>query len=190
MANGIADEEFKDLDTIKEEVKSVFNQLIEKAEICEGDLLVVGCSSSEVAGKRLGSYSSEVIGETIANTIFEECKKHGIHMAAQCCEHLNRALIVEREVAKSRGYEIVRVVPKLKAGGSFATAFYKLLPDAVPVEHIKAELGIDIGDVMIGMHLRDVAVPVRTDTNKVGEAHVVCAKTRPKLIGGERAEYI
>ncbi len=190
MGKGIADEEFKNLGDIKKEVENVFNELIEKSIIHPEDLLVIGCSSSEVAGRMLGTFSSEEIGFTIAETLYEECKKHGIHMAAQCCEHLNRALIIEREVAIKRGYEIVSVVPKLKAGGSFATAAYKLLPDAVPVEHIKAELGIDIGDVMIGMHLKDVAVPVRTETKQIGEARVVCAKTRPKLIGGERAEYL
>ena len=110
-------------------------------------------------------------------------------MAAQCCEHLNRALVIEKSVAKERGYEQVCVVPKLKAGGSLSTAAYDILPDAVVVEHIKAELGIDIGDVMIGMHLKDVAVPIRTSVKAIGCAHVVCAKTRPKLIGGERAEY-
>lgn len=190
MANGIADEEFKEINVIEEEVKKVFNELISTADIEKDDLLVVGCSSSEVAGKKLGTYSGKKVGEVIAKALYEECKKKEIHMAAQCCEHLNRALIIEKSVAKSRGYEIVSVVPKLKAGGSFATAAYDILPEAVAVEHIKAELGIDIGDVMIGMHLKDVAVPVRTQTNRIGEAHVVCAKTRPKLIGGERAEYI
>ena len=189
MANGISDEVYKDIEKIKKEALRVFNELIEQADFEEDDILVVGCSSSEVAGKKLGTFSSEEIGLAIAETFFEASKKHGIHLAAQCCEHLNRALIIEKSVAKKRGYEIVRVVPKLKAGGSFATAAYSLLPDAVAVEHISAEMGIDIGDVMIGMHLKNVAVPIRVETKNIGEAHVVCAKTRPKLIGGERAKY-
>lgn len=189
MESGISNTKYKDLDSLKNEVASVVNGLFNQAEVREGDILVVGCSSSEVAGKKLGTFSSEEIGLAIAGVIYEECKKRKIYFAAQCCEHLNRALIIERTVAKERGYEIVSVVPKLKAGGAFATAAYSILPDAVAVEHIKAELGIDIGDVMIGMHLRDVAVPVRTDIRDIGNAHVVCAKTRPKLIGGERAEY-
>ncbi len=189
MANGISDEIYGDIERIKKEALSVFEELIEQADYEEDDILVVGCSSSEVAGKKLGTYSSEEIGYAIAETFFEVCKKHGIHFAAQCCEHLNRALIIEKSVAKKRGYEIVSVVPKLKAGGAFATAAYSLLPNAVAVEHINAEMGIDIGDVMIGMHLKSVAVPVRVGTKSIGEAHVVCAKTRPKLIGGERAEY-
>ncbi|MBO6113901.1 MAG: TIGR01440 family protein [Lachnospiraceae bacterium] len=189
MASGISDEKYKDMELIKKQAISVLNELLEQSVYEEGDLLVVGCSSSEIAGKKLGTFSSEEVGYAIASAFYEECKKHGIHMAAQCCEHLNRALIIEKSVAKERGYERVCVVPKLKAGGSFATAAYGILPDAVAVEHIKAELGIDIGDVMVGMHLKDVAVPVRIDTKNIGSAHVVCAKTRPKLIGGERAEY-
>ncbi|MBQ8913326.1 MAG: TIGR01440 family protein [Lachnospiraceae bacterium] len=189
MAIGISNEKYEDLELIKNEVVSVLNDLLEQSTYEEGDVLVVGCSSSEVAGKRLGTFSSEEIGAIVAKTLYEECRLRKINLAAQCCEHLNRALIIDKSVAKERGYETVCVVPKLKAGGSFATAVYKLLPNAVAVEHIKAELGIDIGDVMIGMHLKDVAVPVRTKIKSIGSAHVVCAKTRPKLIGGERAEY-
>ena len=189
MASGISDVKYKDLDLVKEEVAAALKELLEQSVYEEGDILVVGCSSSEVCGKKLGTFSSEEVGRAIAATLYEECKKHGIHLAAQCCEHLNRALIIEKSVAKDRGYERVSVVPKLKAGGSFATAAYSLLPDAVAVEHISAEMGIDIGDVMIGMHLKNVAVPIRVGTKNIGEAHVVCAKTRPKLIGGERAKY-
>ena len=189
MASGISDVKYKDLDLVKEEVAAALKELLEQSVYEEGDILVVGCSSSEVCGKKLGTFSSEEVGRAIAATLYEECKKHGIHLAAQCCEHLNRALIIEKSVAKDRGYERVSVVPRLKAGGSFATAVYDILPDAVAVEHIKAELGIDIGEVMIGMHLKDVAVPVRIKTDAIGSAHIVCAKTRPKLIGGERAKY-
>ncbi|MBQ8924627.1 MAG: TIGR01440 family protein [Lachnospiraceae bacterium] len=189
MAQGISDEEYKDIDKIRQDIKTLFNELLEQSDAEEGDILVVGCSSSEITGRKLGTFSNEDIGQAVVSVLYEECKKKGLHLATQCCEHLNRALIIEKSVAKDRGYEIVGVVPKLKAGGSLSTAAYNILPDAVAVEHIKAELGIDIGDVMIGMHLKDVAVPVRTSIKNIGEAHVVCAKTRPKLIGGERAEY-
>jgi len=122
--------------------------------------------------------------------IYEAAKESDIHIAAQCCEHLNRALILEEEIAVKRGYEPVNVVPQPKAGGSFATMAYKYLPAPVAVEHIKAEGGIDIGDTLIGMHLKDVAVPLRLSTDKLGNAHVVCARTRLKFIGGERAHYM
>ena len=189
MVQGISDEEYKDIDKIKQDIRSLFNELLAQAAPDESDILVVGCSSSEITGRKLGTFSNEEIGREVVSVLYEECRKNGLHLATQCCEHLNRALIIEKTVAKERGYEIVSVVPKLKAGGSLSTAAYSILPDAVAVEHIKAELGIDIGDVMIGMHLKDVAVPIRTSIKTIGEAHVVCAKTRPKLIGGERAEY-
>lgn len=189
MGAGVSNEEFKDIELIKKEIRAVFDDLYEQAHPEEGDLLVVGCSSSEVASHKLGTFSSEEIGQALVATLVEACKEKKLHLAAQCCEHLNRALILEKSVAKERGYEIVSVVPQLKAGGSFATAAYKTLKDAVAVEHIKAELGIDIGDTLIGMHLRDVAVPVRVQQTEVGNAHIVCARTRPKYIGGERAKY-
>ena len=189
MEKGISDKKFEEIEKIREETKSLFEQLLEQSEFEDGDIVVVGCSSSEVAGEKIGTYSSKEIGEVIVETLYEECCKHHLHLAAQCCEHLNRALVIEKNIAKKRNYEIVSVVPKLKAGGALATAAYNNLPEAVIVEHIKADLGIDIGDVMIGMHLKDVAVPVRTNIRQIGAAHVVCAKTRPKLIGGERAEY-
>ena len=116
-------------------------------------------------------------------------KEKGIYLAAQCCEHLNRALIVERECADKYGYEIVSVKPQPKAGGSFATVTYESLEAPVAVEFIKADAGMDIGDTLIGMHLRHVAVPVRVSVKKIGEANLVCARTRPKFIGGARAIY-
>ena len=189
MGAGVSNEPFKDIDLIKKEIRAVFDDLYEQAKPEEGDILVVGCSSSEVASHKLGTFSSKEIGQALVSTLYDACKEKGLHLAAQCCEHLNRALVLEKSVAKERGYEIVSVVPHLKAGGSFATAAHKILPEAVAVEHIKAELGIDIGDTLIGMHLKDVAVPVRVNQTEVGNAHIVCARTRPKYIGGERALY-
>ena len=138
-----------------------------------GQILVVGCSSSEIGSYKIGSHSSETIGQTVYKALYEELKPLGIYLAAQCCEHLNRSLILEEEAAEKYGYEPVNVVPQLKAGGSFSTAAYHTLEHPVAVEHIKAHAGIDIGDTLIGMHMRDVAVPVRIQTKAIGGAHVV-----------------
>ena len=176
--NGISEEKYTHIDEIKEQTKAVFDELMEQAKLEEGDILVVGCSSSEIASHRIGSYSSAEVGE------------EKIYLAAQCCEHLNRAIIIEKTAAKEYRLPMVNVVPKLKAGGSFATAVYAALQAPVAVEAIQAHAGIDIGDTLIGMHLRPVAVPVRIGTKHIGEAHVVCARTRLKFIGGERASYL
>lgn len=174
---------------IKIQTKEVLLQLLEEANLKEGNLLVVGCSSSEVGNYKIGSHSSGEIGRVIFETLHEELKARGIYLATQCCEHLNRALILEAEAAEKYGYEPVNVMPQLKAGGSFSTAAYAGFEEPVAVERIQAHAGIDIGDTLIGMHLRPVAVPVRTETKTIGGAHVVCARTRLKYIGGERAMY-
>ena len=188
--NGISEEKYTHIDEIKEQTKAVFDELMEQAKLEEGDILVVGCSSSEIASHRIGSYSSAEIGEAVAQTFLNCCKEKKIYLAAQCCEHLNRAIIIEKTAAKEYRLPMVNVVPKLKAGGSFATAVYAALQAPVAVEAIQAHVGIDIGDTLIGMHLRPVAVPVRIGTKHIGEAHVVCARTRLKFIGGERASYL
>lgn len=177
------------IEEIKRQTKEVLLQLLEVANLKEGNLLVVGCSSSEIGSFRIGSHSSEEIGRAVFEVLQEELTGRGIYLAAQCCEHLNRALILEAEAAEKYGYEPVNVVPQLKAGGSFATAAYAGFKAPVAVEQIRAHAGIDIGDTLIGMHLRPVAVPVRTATSSIGGAHVVCARTRLKFIGGERARY-
>ena len=189
MANGISTDRFENLELVADETKQIIRELLETACLEAGDIFVIGCSSSEVASHTIGSFSSEEIGETIFKAACEVLKPLGIYIAAQCCEHLNRALIMEKEAAKQYHYEIVNVVPQLKAGGSFATAAYNNFTSPVAVEHIKASAGMDIGDTLIGMHLKDVAVPVRTSINNIGNAHVVCARTRAKYIGGERAKY-
>lgn len=177
------------LEEIKKQTQAVVKELIETADMKRGQLFVVGCSSSEIAAHRIGSYSSAEIGQAVFDAIQEELSPRGIYLAAQCCEHLNRALILEKKAAIKYGYEMVNVVPQLKAGGSFATAAYHGFTNPVAIERIQAQVGIDIGDTLIGMHLRPVAVPVRTAVDRIGEAHVVCARTRLKYIGGERAAY-
>lgn len=164
-------------------------ELIELAAMKPGSLLAVGCSTSEVAGARIGSFSSPELGKALFAGIYRAVREHGVYLAAQCCEHLNRALILEQEAAVRFGYEEVNVVPQPKAGGSFATAAYRGFTCPTAVEHVKAHAGMDIGDTLIGMHLKDVAVPVRLSVQMIGEAHLVCARTRRKFIGGSRAVY-
>lgn len=177
------------MDNIKKQAETVINELIVSSELKEGSLIVIGCSSSEIIGSKIGSNSAYEVAEAVFDIIYPVLKKRKIDLACQCCEHLNRALIVERNVAEKHGFEIVSVVPQPKAGGSWATAAYGKFEDAVAVEFIKADAGLDIGGTLIGMHLKNVAVPVRLSLNKIGEANILCAKTRPKYIGGERAKY-
>lgn len=174
---------------IKKEAEAAVRELIEISGIGKGDILVVGCSSSEVIGKVIGKDSSFDAAKAVLDAIYPVLKERGIYLAAQCCEHLNRAIITERECAEKYRYEIVCVKPQPKAGGSFATATYDALEAPVALEHIKADAGIDIGGTLIGMHLKDVAVPVRLSVSKIGEANILCARTRPKYIGGARAIY-
>lgn len=187
--NGVSEEKYDKIEEIRSEARQVFDELFEAAELSEGEILVVGCSSSEVASHKIGSWSSEEIGKVLFETFDKACKEKGIYLAAQCCEHLNRAIILEKEAAKKYGLPMVNVAPQLKAGGSFATAAYYGMERAVAVEEVKAQAGIDIGDTLIGMHLQAVAVPVRTKVKRIGAAHVVCARTRLKYIGGPRASY-
>lgn len=174
-------------ENIKKEAYSVAIEIIEKAKLEKGQILVVGCSSSEVCGDKIGSNSNLEVAQMVFAGIYEATQEKEVYLAAQCCEHLNRAIIIEKAAVQNMEY--ANVVPQPKAGGSFATTAYKTFNKPVAVEHIKADAGIDIGDTLIGMHLKDVAVPVRLDNNKIGEAHIVAARVRPKFIGGCRAVY-
>ena len=152
-------------------------------------LMAVGCSSSEIAGGTIGHASAYEYGEAVAQAVLDQAKKLGFTPAFQCCEHLNRALVMEREDAERYGYTMVCAVPRKKAGGSLATAAWKKMESPVLVESVQADAGLDIGLTLIGMHLKAVAVPVRLDVKQIGCAPVTAARTRPKLIGGERACY-
>lgn len=168
---------------------SVTRELIEAAKLTEGDVLVVGCSSSEVAGERIGTSSSRDTAKAVFDGIYAEAQRAGVYLAAQCCEHLNRALIVEKALADRDRLDIVNAVPQPKAGGSFATTAYEAFSHPVAVEGIRADAGLDIGDTLIGMHLKAVAVPLRLSVNVLGEAHLTAARTRAKFVGGARAVY-
>ena len=172
---------------IYQQTQAVTEELIEKAALKAGQILVVGCSTSEVLGSKIGTNSNPDTAKDIFQALHDTAKKYGIYLAIQCCEHLNRAIITERSAVPFG--EIVNVVPQSKAGGSLATQAYAGLEDPVAVEEIKADAGIDIGFTLIGMHLKKVAVPVRLEHNRIGEAMIVAARTRPKFIGGERAIY-
>ena len=174
---------------ITAQARAVVTELLEQAKLRPGDLFVVGCSSSEMVGQRIGKGSSMDAAQAAFRGIYPVLQEKGIFLAVQCCEHLNRALILERAAAERRGYEIVSVMPQPHAGGSFAVTAWNAFRDPVAVEAIQAEAGIDIGGTLIGMHLRRVAVPVRTGVDHIGEAMVLCARTRPKYIGGPRAMY-
>lgn len=175
------------MENIKAQAYSAAKEIIEKAKLREGAILVVGCSTSEVIGSTIGTNSAPEVAEEIYLGIEAAANEAGVFVAAQCCEHLNRAIIVSRKAAPNANE--VNVVPQPKAGGSFATAAYKYIKDAVALEKIKADAGLDIGFTLIGMHLKKVAVPVRLQNNKIGEATVLAARSRPKFIGGVRAVY-
>ena len=173
--------------TIKLQCEKAVKELIEKAKLVKGDILVVGCSTSEVVGNQIGTTPNEDASKEIFEGIYGVLKKKGINLAVQCCEHLNRAIVISAVALPNA--ERVNVVPQKKAGGSLATYAFANLPKAIVVEKIKADAGMDIGDTFIGMHLKEVAVPVRLSVDSIGKAHLTCARTRPKFIGGARAVY-
>lgn len=172
---------------ILNQCKNATEELIKIAKLKKGDVLVVGCSTSEVVGSKIGTNSDPDTAKHIFDGIYGVLKKKGIYLAVQCCEHLNRAIVTERDALPFA--EAVNAVPQKKAGGSLATTAYSEFKNPIVVEEIKADAGMDIGDTFIGMHLKKVAVPVRLSTNKIGEAHLTCARVRPKFIGGARAVY-
>ena len=175
--------------TIYRQARQATEQLLSAAKLQEGDLLVVGCSSSEVIGSKIGTDSRPETAQEIFSGICDALSGTGVFLAAQCCEHLNRALVVEAAYARAHDLEIVNAVPQPKAGGSFATAAYRGFAQPVLVEAVRADAGLDIGGTLIGMHLKRVAVPVRLSVKFIGEAILLAARTRPKYVGGARAVY-
>lgn len=175
------------METIREQAARAAEEICEVAGLRTGSILVVGCSTSEVAGERIGTDSRPALAEELLGGIRSVLDRRGVLLAAQCCEHLNRAIVTERAAVPNT--EIVNVVPQPKAGGAFATAAYATFRDPVVVEEIRADAGLDIGGTLIGMHLRRVAVPVRLSLDHIGAAILIAARTRPKFIGGIRARY-
>lgn len=178
-----------DLTTLAQETRALIIEILEKSAVQAGQIFVLGLSSSEVLGGHIGQDSNIEIGETIVSTILAETEKRGIFLAVQGCEHLNRPLVVERELALQKDLEIVNVLPSLHAGGSGQLAAFKFMKDPVEVEFITAQAGLDIGDTAIGMHIKHVQVPIRPAKRELGGAHVTALASRPKLIGGARALY-
>ena len=178
-----------DLDKIGAETRQILEDVLDKASLDEGDIFVLGLSSSEVVGGHIGQNSSLEVGQVIVKTILDILEEKGIFLAVQGCEHLNRALVVERSLAKKKDLEIVNVLPTLHAGGSGQLAAFQYMKDPVEVEFIVAQAGLDIGDTAIGMHVKHVQIPIRPILKELGAAHVTALASRPKLIGGARAAY-
>lgn len=177
------------IETIQPQLTDIINDVLSQTATQPGDLFILGLSSSEVVGGRIGKSSSQEVGEVIVSTLIDVLRSRDLNLAVQGCEHINRALVVERNYANSQQLDVVSVVPALHAGGSGATAAYKFMTDPVVVEHATGTVGIDIGDTSIGMHIKHVQVPIRPSLNALGEAHVTALGYRPKLIGGVRAVY-
>ncbi|MBR1470183.1 MAG: TIGR01440 family protein [Lachnospiraceae bacterium] len=180
-----------DLAQIEAESKAVVEEVCELAKLKEGNLLVIGCSSSTVQGELIGTHSSMDIAGAVFRGAWQAVQERRLRLAVQCCEHLNRALVTDRDTMEKYGFEQVNVIPQPKAGGSFATTYYQTLQDPVMVENTKAgaDAGIDIGGVLIGMHVKPVVVPLKITHNRIGEAIVIAARRRPKFVGGGRAVY-
>lgn len=173
----------------EKEFESILTEFSEQVALKPGQLVVIGCSTSEVLGEKIGTAGTFDVAEMIYRSLSKWQQTNTVQLAFQCCEHLNRALVLDRSAAEERGLEEVSVIPVRHAGGAMATYAFGEMKDPVVVEFIKADAGVDIGNTLIGMHLKHVAVPVRVKQKTVGQAHVTLAKTRPKLIGGERAVY-
>ena len=174
---------------IETEARQAMTELVAAAKLKKGDVLVVGCSSSEMVGGHIGKDSSMEAAAAVLAGVLPPLQEQGVYLAAQCCEHLNRAIVLEREAAKAYGCQIVAAIPQPHAGGSWATSCWRAFKEPVLVEEVRAAAGMDIGGTLIGMHLRRVAVPVRLSLDHIGQAILLCARTRPPFIGGARAVY-
>lgn len=177
------------IETVTAQMHELLRQFEDLVSFKLNSLVVIGTSTSEVIGKNIGTSGALEIAQALYEPLEQFQKRTGVSFAFQCCEHLNRALVMDEAEAERRGYDRVTVIPIPSAGGSMAANAYEQMKSPVVVEEIQADAGIDIGNTMIGMHLKRVAVPLRASLRQIGEAHVTLATTRPKLIGGERAQY-
>ncbi|MEO1770624.1 TIGR01440 family protein [Candidatus Enterococcus ferrettii] len=174
---------------LKESLTTIVHEILNESDLKSGNVFVLGCTTSEIVGGMIGKKSSKEVGEWVIETLKEILDLRGIYLAVQGCEHINRALVVEREIAEKKDWEIVNVRPVLHAGGSCSVAAFEQFTDPVEVEHVVAQAGIDIGDTSIGMHIKHVQVPVRPSIKELGGAHVTALRSRAKYIGGPRANY-
>ncbi len=175
--------------SIADQAEMLMDELVKMGKLRPGQIVVLGVSTSEVRGQRIGTFGAEEVASLIHEGVERVRARVGVHVVWQCCEHLNRALVAERRLAEAQGWTEVAAVPVPKAGGSMAAYAYRRLEEPCLVEAVQAHAGIDIGETLIGMHLRPVAVPLRPSIREVGHARVNMAATRPKLIGGARAVY-
>ena len=178
------------LQQVQSQLSQLLNELEQQIQFQPKQLFVIGCSTSEIVGSRIGTSGAIEVAEVLFDEFTKFAQKHGLYLVFQGCEHINRALTMEAEAAQLYSLEPVTVVPAKHAGGSMSAYAFTKFENAVVVEHVRAHSGIDIGQTMIGMHLKEVAIPIRTSIRQIGEAIVTIANTRPKLIGGERAVYI
>jgi len=178
-----------DIEKIREQLTTITNDVLNEANLHENDVFVLGCSTSEIVGGKIGKASNQAVGQVVIETLLSILKSKKINLAVQGCEHINRSLVVERQVANDKNFEIVNVVPALHAGGAASVAAFKQFTDPVEVEHVVAQAGLDIGDTAIGMHIKFVQVPVRPSLSELGSAHVTALRSRPKYVGGPRANY-
>lgn len=177
------------LNEVREETRRAFAELLEAAKLKKGSIVVVGCSSSEIAGQKIGTFSSADCAGAVYDALAPLAEERGVFLAFQCCEHLNRALVVEEACAEAYDLEIVNAIPWAHGGGAMGTTAYSRFEHPVMVSHVKASAGMDIGGTLIGMHLKEVAVPVRVSVDHIGNAILLLARTRPRFVGGERARY-
>lgn len=177
------------IEELEKKVEQAVSELVETAELKSEDIFILGLSTSEVAGYKIGKKSNKEIGPKIIESVLNVLRPKNIHLAVQGCEHINRSLVIEREVAEKQHFDIVNVKPALHAGGAGTVAAYEQAKDPVVIEHVVAQGGLDIGDTSIGMHVKHVQVPVRLEVKEIGEAHVTALRSRPKNIGGPRANY-
>ncbi|KJW12733.1 TIGR01440 family protein [Lactobacillus spicheri] len=177
------------VDNLEKQLTEIVTDVLAAAQLKPGDLFVLGCSTSEIVGGHIGQNSDFNVGTRMVKTLRQQLQPVGVHLAVQGCEHINRSLVVERRVAEERGYEIVTVVPAMHAGGACSVAAFEQFEDPVEVEHIVAQAGLDVGDTSIGMHVKFVQVPVRPRYTELGGAHVTALRSRPKYVGGPRANY-
>ncbi|HHW60611.1 MAG TPA: TIGR01440 family protein [Syntrophomonadaceae bacterium] len=179
----------QNLSIITKQVRQAGQELLQTARLKKEQILVVGCSTSEIQGQKIGTHSNLAVAHAVLDGLVPLLADHHLYLAIQSCEHLNRALVIEAACGEKYHWEEVAVIPHEQAGGALAAAAMQRFNVPMVVESLQAHAGMDIGDTFIGMHLKRVVVPVRSSLPSIGQAHLTMARTRPMYIGGERARY-